>query len=148
MERTQGVDILLVEDDPGDVELTREVMGDVQIPIVLHVVEDGEKALCFLKNEAPYSHAPRPDMILLDLNMPRKNGRETLREIKSDLFLRSIPVIVLTTSEAEGDIAACYDLGANCYIAKPISFDAFARVVGVMVEFWFSMVKLPPKPAE
>ncbi len=141
----QRIDILLVEDDPGDVELTKEGLQTAKMLVNLHVVEDGEKALRFLKKEAPYSEAVRPDLILLDLNMPRKNGQETLQEIKADPSLRSIPVIVLTTSEAESDIARCYDLGANCYITKPISFEAFAKVVAMIEEFWFSIVRMPPK---
>lgn len=141
----QRIDILLVEDDPGDVELTKEGLQTAKMLVNLHVVEDGEKALRFLKKEAPYSEAVRPDLILLDLNMPRKNGQETLQEIKADSSLRSIPVIVLTTSEAESDIARCYDLGANCYITKPISFEAFTKVVAMIEEFWFTIVRMPPK---
>lgn len=141
----QRIDILLVEDDPGDVELTKEGLQTAKMLVNLHVVEDGEKALRFLKKEAPYSEAVRPDLILLDLNMPRKNGQETLQEIKADPSLRSIPVIVLTTSEAESDIARCYDLGANCYITKPISFEAFTKVVAMIEEFWFTIVRMPPK---
>lgn len=139
------VDILLVEDDSGDVELTKEGLQAAKMLVTLHVVDDGEKALKFLRKEAPYTEAVRPDIILLDLNMPRKNGQETLREIKSDPALRSIPVVVLTTSEAESDIARCYDLGANCYITKPISFEAFTKVVSMIEEFWFTIVKMPSK---
>jgi CheY-like chemotaxis protein len=139
------VDILLVEDDSGDVELTKEGLQAAKMLVTLHVVDDGEKALKFLRKEAPYTEAVRPDIVLLDLNMPRKNGKETLQEIKSDPALRSIPVVVLTTSEAEADIVRCYDLGANCYITKPISFEAFARVVSMIEEFWFTIVKMPPK---
>jgi len=139
------IDILLVEDDAGDVELTKEGLLAAKMIVNLHVVDDGEKALRFLKKEPPYLDAPRPDIILLDLNMPRKNGKETLQEIKADESLRSIPVVVLTTSEAEADIVKCYDLGANCYITKPIGFEAFTKVVGMIEEFWFTIVKMPPK---
>ncbi len=139
------IDILLVEDDSGDVELTKEGLQAAKMLVNLHVVDDGEKALKFLKKEPPYTEAPRPDIILLDLNLPRKDGKETLREIKADRALRSIPVVILTTSEAEADIVRCYDLGANCYITKPIGFAAFTKVVSMIEEFWFSIVKMPPK---
>lgn len=141
------IDILLVEDDPGDVELTKEGLLAAKMLVNLHVAEDGEKALKFLRKQAPYTEAPRPDIILLDLNMPKKNGHETLREIKADVSLRSIPVVILTTSDAETDIVSCYDLGANCYITKPVGFEAFIKVVTMIEEFWFSIVKMPPKGA-
>ena len=143
--KPHNIDILLVEDDPGDVELTKEGLLTAKMLVTLHVVEDGEKALKFLRQETPYTEAIQPDIILLDLNMPKKNGMEVLREIKADAALRSIPVVVLTTSEAETDIAKCYDLGANCYITKPISFAAFTKVVAMIEEFWFTIVKMPPK---
>jgi len=139
------IDVLLVEDDAGDVELTKEGLLAAKMMVNLHVVDDGEKALKFLRKEPPYTAAVRPDIILLDLNMPRKNGQETLKEIKADATLRSIPVVVLTTSDAEADIVKCYDLGANCYITKPIGFEAFTKVVGMIEEFWFTIVKMPPK---
>jgi len=145
MAEPKRIDILLVEDDPGDVELTKEGLQDAKMLVTLHVVEDGEKALRFLRKEAPYTEAVRPDIILLDLNMPKKSGQETLAEIKADPALRSIPVVILTTSEAESDIVRCYDLGANCYIPKPISFEAFTRVVAMIEEFWFTIVKMPSK---
>ena len=145
MVNPKRIDILLVEDDAGDVELTKEGLLAAKMMVNLHVVDDGEKAMKFLKKEPPYADVPRPDIILLDLNMPRKNGKETLREIKADSTLRSIPVVVLTTSEAEADIVKCYDLGANCYITKPIGFEAFTKVVGMIEEFWFTIVKMPPK---
>ena len=145
MIQPKRIDILLAEDDAGDVELTKEGLLVAKMMVNLHVVDDGEKALRFLKKEPPYQEVPRPDIILLDLNMPRKNGKETLQEIKADSALRSIPVVVLTTSEAEADIVKCYDLGANCYITKPIGFEAFTKVVGMIEEFWFTVVKLPPK---
>ena len=145
MAKPQRIDILLVEDDPGDVELTKEGLQEAKMLVTLHVVEDGEKALRFLRKEAPYTEAARPDIILLDLNMPRKDGKETLQEIKADPALRAIPVVILTTSEAETDIARCYDLGANCYITKPISFEAFTKVVAMIEEFWFTIVRMPAK---
>ncbi len=139
------VDILLVEDDPGDVELTREGLAAGTVPVHLHAVDDGIKALRFLRREEPYADAVRPDIILLDLNLPRMDGRETLKEIKADKRLRSIPVVVLTTSEADTDIIKCYDLGASCYISKPVGFDEFLKVVRSLEEFWFTVVKMPPK---
>ncbi len=145
MAEPYSIDILLVEDDPGDVELTKEGLQAAKMLVNLHVVGDGEKAMKFLRKEAPYPEAVRPDIILLDLNMPRKSGLETLQEIKADPSLRSIPVVVLTTSEAESDVVKCYDLGANCYIAKPISFEDFTRVVAMIEEFWFTIVKMPSK---
>lgn len=145
MTNPHRIDILLVEDDPGDVELTREGLREAKMLVNLHVVDDGEKALKFLRKEPPYAETVRPDIVLLDLNMPRKDGKETLREIKGDPALRSIPVVVLTTSEAEADIVACYDLGANCYITKPISFAAFTKAVAMIEEFWFTIVRMPAK---
>ncbi|MDP2003911.1 MAG: response regulator [Desulfurivibrionaceae bacterium] len=145
MVKPHNIDILLVEDDPGDVELTKEGLQDAKMLVNLHVVDDGEKALKFLRKEEPYTNAARPDIILLDLNMPRKSGQEVLGEIKGDPSLRSIPVVILTTSGAESDIARCYDLGANCYITKPISFEAFAKVVAMIEEFWFTIVRMPSK---
>jgi chemotaxis family two-component system response regulator Rcp1 len=142
---TKKVDILLVEDDPGDIELTREGLATAKVDINLNVVDNGVKALKYLRGEDPYAGVPRPDLILLDLNMPIKDGRETLKDIKADEDLRSIPVVVLTTSEAEMDIIKSYDLGANCYITKPIGFESFIQVVNSIEEFWFSVVKLPSK---
>lgn len=139
------VDILLVEDDPGDVELTREGLATGKMFVNLHTVEDGILALRYLRGEAPYEDAVRPDIILLDLNLPRMDGRETLREIKADERLRGIPVVVLTTSEADTDILKCYDLGASCYISKPVGFEAFLKVVRSLEDFWFTVVKMPPK---
>lgn len=145
MSNRKDVEVLLVEDDAGDVELTREGLKDAKILVHLNVVEDGVKALQYLRREGPYRAVNRPDMILLDLNMPKKDGREVLKEIKSDEKLRSIPVIVLTTSDADMDIVKCYDLGANCYITKPVGFEAFTKVVRSLEEFWFTVVKIPPK---
>lgn len=145
MVNPKRIDVLLVEDDPGDVELTKEGLLTAKMLVNLHVVDDGEKALKYLRKETPYTEAVRPDIILLDLNMPRKDGKETLQEIKAEPSLRSIPVVILTTSEAETDIVKCYDLGANCYITKPISFEAFTKVVAMIEEFWFTIVRMPSK---
>ena len=145
MNKKRVVDILLVEDDPGDVELTREGLAAGKMFVNLHTVDDGIKALQFLRREAPYSEAVRPDIILLDLNLPRMNGREMLKEIKEEERLRSFPVVVLTTSEADVDILNCYKLGASCYITKPVGFEAFLKVVHSLEDFWFTVVKMPPK---
>ena len=139
------VEILLVEDDPGDVELTREGLLDAKMSVKLNVVDDGVKAMQYLRREGQYQGMERPDLILLDLNMPRKDGRETLKEIKADEDLRSIPVVVLTTSESDTDVDTCYGLGANCYITKPVGFEAFITVVKSLEEFWFTVVRIPPK---
>ncbi|MDD2542441.1 MAG: response regulator [Desulfuromonadaceae bacterium] len=145
MKGKKVVDILLVEDDPGDVELTREGLAAGKMLVNLHTVDDGIKALKFLRREEPFTDAVRPDIILLDLNMPRMDGRETLKEIKADERLRSIPVVVLTTSESEADIFKSYDLGASCYISKPVGFDEFLKVIHSLEDFWFTVVKMPPK---
>jgi chemotaxis family two-component system response regulator Rcp1 len=137
-------EILLVEDNPGDVDLTREGLAEGKVRNNLYVVEDGEQALAFLRGQDPYTHAVRPDMILLDLNLPRKSGREVLAEIKADDVLKGIPVVILTTSSNEADILRSYDLHANCYITKPIDFDRFITVVQAIDEFWFTIVTLPP----
>ncbi len=139
----QEVQILLVEDDPGDVELTRETMADSKVVTRLHVVEDGLEAMAFLRREGKYAEAPRPDLILLDLNLPRMDGRTLLAEIRADNNLKSIPIVVLTTSQAEEDIVKSYRLGANCYITKPVGLAEFARVVNTVEEFWFTIVRLP-----
>lgn len=136
--------VLLVEDNPGDVELTRDALKDGKLFVNLSVVEDGEKALQFLRRAEPYPNAPRPDLILLDLNLPRKDGREVLAEIKQDPLLRNIPVVVLTTSDAERDIARSYDLGCNCYATKPVGLDEFTGIVKAIESFWLTVVKLPP----
>lgn len=141
------VEILLVEDNPGDVRLTREALKEGKIRNHLHVAFDGVEAVAFLRQEGPYRDAPRPDIILLDLNLPRKNGREVLEEIKADPELRRIPVVVLTTSEAEQDVVRAYTLNANCYICKPVDLDQFIDVVRSIEDFWFTVVKLPPVPA-
>jgi chemotaxis family two-component system response regulator Rcp1 len=138
------VQILLVEDSPGDIRLTREVLRDAKIANELHIVGDGEAAMSFLHRTGEYADARRPDLILLDLNLPRKDGREVLSELKDDAELHRIPVIVLTTSAAEQDILRSYDLQAACYITKPIDLDEFIAVVRSIESFWLSIVRLPP----
>jgi len=137
------VEILLVEDSPDDVRLTQEALKDARVINNLSVARDGEEAMSFLRREGEYADAPCPDLILLDLNMPKKDGREVLAEIKSDPHLRRIPVVMLTTSSAEKDILESYDLHANCYITKPVDLDQFITVVQTIEDFWFTMVKLP-----
>ncbi len=144
MASVDPIEILLVEDNPGDVRLTREALRDSKLHNVLHVVEDGVEALTFLRQEQPYPHAPRPDIILLDLNLPRMSGREVLEIIKNDDALKTIPVVVLTTSDDERDIVASYALHANCYITKPVDMAQFVTIVKNIKDFWFSIVKLPP----
>ena len=142
-EGMKPVEILLVEDNPGDVRLTKEALKDGKMQNNLNIVGDGEEAMAFLKRQGPYAHAPRPDLILLDLNLPKKDGRETLVEIKQEESLKRIPVVILTTSTAEKDILKTYDLHANCYINKPVDFDQFINVVRSIEDFWFTIVKLP-----
>ena len=139
------VEILLVEDSPGDVRLTREALKESKLVNKLHVAGDGEEALAFLRKQDKYANAPRPDLILLDLNLPKKDGREVLAEIKADPHLKRIPVVILTISESEGDILATYDLHANCFITKPIGLEQFVEVVKSIEEFWLSIVRLPPR---
>jgi CheY-like chemotaxis protein len=139
------VEILLAEDNPGDAKLTRKALDQGKIINNLHVVTDGVEALEYLRQEGEYADNPRPDLMLLDLNMPRKDGREVLQEIKTDPDLRRIPVVVMTSSEAEEDIVQSYDLHANAYLTKPIDFDGFLDVVGSIEEFWLSVVKMPPE---
>ncbi len=141
--QTKPIDILLIEDNPGDVRLTQEAFSQSNLWVDLHVVVDGVEALDFLSHTGKFSKESRPDLILLDLNLPRKNGREVLEEIKSDPELRAIPIIVLTTSKAEEDIDQVYGLLANCYISKPIDFDRYAQVVKTIEYFWLNLVKLP-----
>ncbi|MFC1976194.1 response regulator [Chloroflexota bacterium] len=138
------IEILLVEDNPGDVRLTQEAFKEGKVRNNLSVVNDGIEALVFLRQEEQYANAPRPDVILLDLNLPKKDGREVLAEIKQDPNLRRIPVVVLTTSEAEQDILKTYNLYANCYITKPVDLERFITVVKSIETFWLSVVKLPP----
>ncbi len=137
------VEVLLVEDNPGDVRLTLEALKDGKVNNHLSVVEDGVEALAFLRREGKYADASRPDLILLDLNLPKKDGREVFAEIKTDEDLKRIPVVVLTTSKAEEDILKTYNLHANCYITKPVDFDQFVIVVRLIEDFWFTIVKLP-----
>ena len=143
---SQPIEVLLVEDNPGDVRLTREALRDGKVQNNLSVVPDGVEALAFLRRQGKYAAAPRPDLILLDLNLPKKDGREVLEDIKADPALQRIPVVVLTSSEAERDIAQAYALHANCYITKPVDLDQFITVVRSIEDFWFTIVKLPPEP--
>jgi len=143
IETTDVIDILLVEDNPADVRLTQEAMRESKLMNRLHVASDGVEALAYLKKEGQYSNANRPDLILLDLNLPKKDGRELLADIKSDENLKSIPVVVLTTSEAHTDIVKSYNLHANCYITKPVELEKFMKIVRVIENFWFGIVKLP-----
>ncbi len=139
------IEVLLVEDNPGDAELTRIALQDSKISINLNVVEDGVEAMAFLRRQDNYARKPHPDIVLLDLNLPRKDGREVLAEIKSDDKLKRIPVVVLTTSQSEEDILKAYNLAANCYITKPVDFDQFVKIVQSIENFWFAIVKLPPE---
>lgn len=140
----QGIEILLVEDNPGDVRLTKEALKEAKVGNNLHVVEDGVAAMQFLRREGEYLDMPRPDLILLDLNLPKKDGREVLEEIKADDSLKLIPVVVLTTSHAEEDIVRSYNLHANCYVTKPVDLDQFMRIVKSIEDFWLTIVRLPP----
>lgn len=137
------VEILLVEDNPGDVRLTRESLEESKIINNLSVVNDGQEALDFLHRKNGYEDAPRPDLILLDLNLPVKSGQQVLEQIKKDPELRQIPVVVLTTSEAEEDVVSSYELNANCYVNKPLGFEQFQQVVDTINDFWFGIVSLP-----
>ena len=144
-EHLQVIDILLVEDNPGDVRLAQEALKESKVRNKLFVVEDGVEAMTFLRKQGKYANAPRPDLILLDLNLPRKSGREVLAELKTDEHLRRIPVVVLTVSRAEEDVIRCYNDHANCYITKPLDFNQFMEVTKSIEEFWLTIVKLPPK---
>jgi chemotaxis family two-component system response regulator Rcp1 len=137
------IDILLVEDNEGDARLAKEAMRDSKIRNTLHHVADGEEAMAFLRKQGKYAKAPRPDLVLLDLNLPRKDGRQVLAEIKSDDELKRIPVVILTVSSAEEDILKSYNLHANCYISKPIDLVQFVKVVRSVEDFWLTIVKLP-----
>jgi chemotaxis family two-component system response regulator Rcp1 len=139
----QPVDILLVEDNPGDVELTREALEHAKVANKLHVVNNGADAVDFLFRRGKFQDASRPAIILLDLNLPKKDGREVLMEIKADRELAQIPVVILTTSQAEEDVIRAYQLHANCYITKPVDFNQFLRIVASIEEFWLTVVKLP-----
>lgn len=140
------IEILLVEDNEGDVRLTREALKEGRIRNRLHVASDGEQALAFLRREEGYVDAPRPDLVLLDLNLPRLDGRELLSIVKQDPQLKRIPVVVLTSSRAEQDLLRAYDLFANCFISKPVEFEEFISVVRSIENFWLSIVVLPPSP--
>lgn len=139
------IEILLVEDNPGDVRLTIEALKEGRFANRINVAVDGFEAMAFLRREGKYANASRPDLILLDLNLPKKNGREVLADIKADSDLKRIPVVVLTSSQAEKDIVATYNLHANCYITKPVDFEQFICVVRSIEDFWFAVVKLPPR---
>jgi CheY-like chemotaxis protein len=138
------IEILLVEDNPGDVRLAVEALMDAKVANRLHVVEDGVEAMSFLRREGRYAVVPRPDLILLDLNLPRKDGREVLVEVKQDADLKRIPVVILTSSAAEQDVVQAFNLHANCYITKPVDLDQFLKVVRSIEDFWLIVVKLPP----
>jgi CheY-like chemotaxis protein len=140
---SRPIEILLVEDNPGDARLTREALKEAKIANTLAVVSDGVEALDYLHREGKYEHVHHPDLILLDLNLPRKDGREVLAEIKEDPNLRRIPVVILTTSQAEEDIFRSYDLHANCFVTKPVNLDEFLKAVRAIEDFWLAVVKLP-----
>ena len=141
---TQVLEILLVEDNPADVRLTQEAFKEGKIVNTLNVTKDGVEAMAYLRREGAYRNASKPDLILLDLNLPRKDGREVLAEIKADPDLKRIPVVILTTSRAEMDIVKTYNLHANCYVVKPVDLDQFMRVIGTIEQFWLAAVTLPP----
>jgi two-component system, chemotaxis family, response regulator Rcp1 len=140
----EPIDILLVEDNPGDVRLTQEALKDSKVKNTLHIVTDGVEAMDFIYHRGNFHAAPRPDIILLDLNLPRMDGREVLQAIKQEESLRRIPIVIMTTSDDEHDILHAYDLYANCYITKPVDFQRFIEIVKTIENFWFSMVRLPP----
>jgi two-component system, chemotaxis family, response regulator Rcp1 len=142
-QRTQPVNILLVEDNPGDVRLTQEAFKEGKIPVNLNVVMDGVEAISFLKKQGQYSNQATPDLVLLDLNLPKRDGREVLEEIKTDPNLRRMPVVILTTSNAEQDIQKSYNLYVNCYINKPVDFDKFFEIIQKIEEFWLKTAILP-----
>lgn len=148
MPNGRPVEILLVEDNIGDVRLTQEALAEGKVANNLAVVSDGVEALAYLRQESPYTKAVRPDIVLLDLNLPRLDGRGVLEVIKKDESLKQIPVVVLTTSQAEEDIARTYSLNVNCYIKKPVDLDQFIEVVKAIDNFWFSVVTLPPREPE
>jgi CheY-like chemotaxis protein len=141
----QPIEILLVEDNPGDVRLTREALKDAKVANTLHVVEDGVAALDYLHQRGQYAQAARPHLVLLDLNLPKKNGREVLAEVKSTDRLKAIPIVILTTSQAEEDVLRAYNLHANCYITKPVDFTQFTNIVKTIEDFWLTIVTLPPR---
>ena len=138
------IEILLVEDNPGDVRLIQEAMKEFKVRNRLHVVSDGEAAIAFMRQRSPYENAPRPDLVLLDLNLPKRNGQSVLQEIKNDPGLCHIPVVILTSSRTEEDILRSYQLHANCFITKPVDIEQFIKVVKSIENFWLTIVKLPP----
>ena len=140
---SRQIEILLVEDNPGDARLTQEAMRAAKMTNVLHVVEDGEQAIEFLRRRSRFKDAPRPDLILLDLNLPKRDGRSVLAEVKTDPDLRRIPVVVLTTSRSEEDVMQAYDMHANAYVTKPVNLEKFMRIVALIDEFWLKVVTLP-----
>ena len=144
LENARPIEILLVEDDPGDVVIAQEALEQSKLVNNLHVASNGDEALAFLRREGDYADSPKPDLVLLDLNLPRRDGREVLAEVKSDPDLRRIPVVILTTSQAEEDIVRSYDLHANAYVTKPVDFAQFVNVVRQVDEFFFTVVRLPP----
>ena len=140
---SKTIHVLMVEDDPGDVMLTQETLKESKLAVDMTVVDDGEKALQYLRKQGPYKNALRPDLVLLDLNLPKVGGHEVLRQVKADADLRAIPVVIVTTSDAEADIQSSYGLGANCYVTKPIGLQQFAKVVRAIEQFWMTIVALP-----
>ena len=144
-DRESSIVLLLVEDDPGDVTMTREALSEAKVLHDLHVVDNGEAAIAFLRREAPYTDAPRPDLIFLDLNLPRMDGREVLALVKSDESLRRIPLVVLTTSDSQDDIARSYDLHANAYVTKPVGLDSFLTAVRQIDHFFLTVARLPER---
>ena len=143
---TSSINLLLVEDDPGDAMMTREALDQAKVVHQLHVVDNGEAAIAFLRQQGEYADAPRPDLIFLDLNLPRVDGREVLAFVKGDDSLRRIPLVILTTSDSEDDIARSYDLHANAYVTKPVDFESFLKVVRQVDDFFLTVAKLPPHP--
>ena len=143
----QPIEILLVEDNPGDADLARDALETSKVHNQVHVVTDGVAAMEFLRRKGKYADVPQPDLILLDLNLPKKDGREVLAEVKADPDLKRIPVVILTTSKDEADVPKAYNLHANCFITKPIDLDQFLKVVRTIEDFWFTIVRLPPNGA-
>jgi CheY-like chemotaxis protein len=139
------IDILLVEDNPGDARLTREALALSKVRTTFHHAKDGEEAIAFLRRVPPFEHAPRPDLVLLDLNLPKRDGREVLEDIKGDPVLKTIPIVILTSSQAEEDILRSYRLHANCFITKPVDLEQLTKVVQGIEDFWFTLVRLPPE---
>ena len=143
MEKSRLINLLLVEDDSGDIELTSEVLQESRFRVNLNVVRDGTEAIAYLTHSPPYESAILPDLVLLDLNLPRKNGQEVLREIRASRDIRHLPVVVFTMSDAKRDVQESYQVGANCYITKPIDIDGFTQAIQLLEDFWFSLVSLP-----